>query len=262
MNQTPSPDHAQWISILEEVAKRPPAEINDKWVWLLSQLGLSHEYFLAVREAVRQGRWRTAKNPRAYLKTVAKREALKLGLLEWDPNDRLEMLPITSDSTEPSQRTIERLAYERGTSEAIKGANGVWKRGRGREYDPRDEFSSYRNFLLSYVPKELIKISRPSRSLKALMDKINSSTDAFHLHPQPSIEPRWEDWAKLAGFDVCDRLVLKYRLEATSRDRAIAEQPDQNSKKALQAAWRKFDRTGIQRLKRALEKYSCSDVPE
>ena len=72
-------ERGPWIVILEAASHRPGDEINDEWEWLLDQLDLSAECFLAVLETIRQGRWRTAKNPRAYVKTVAKREARKMG---------------------------------------------------------------------------------------------------------------------------------------------------------------------------------------
>jgi hypothetical protein len=45
---------------------------------LLRELGLPMDTFSAVLEAVQQGRWRTARNPKAYVKTVARREFKKM----------------------------------------------------------------------------------------------------------------------------------------------------------------------------------------
>ena len=36
-----------------------------------------------------------------------------------------------------------------------------------------------------------------------------------------------------------------------SRERAMAGQPDEESRKALQAAWRRFERNGMERLREA-----------
>jgi len=64
---------------------------NDScWISLTKEfLRLPLDYVLAVQEAVRQGRWRRAKNPRAYLRKVATIEAVKTGLAEGKPDTRL-----------------------------------------------------------------------------------------------------------------------------------------------------------------------------
>lgn len=75
---------AEWLGVLETAAQLNVEQSSAVWVWIMQELRLGPQYFLAVREAVQQGRWRTAKNPRTYLKTVAKREALKMGLVTED----------------------------------------------------------------------------------------------------------------------------------------------------------------------------------
>jgi hypothetical protein len=40
-------------------------------------------------------------------------------------------------------------------------------------------------------------------------------------------------------------------MSGVSRDEALATQPDEPSRKALQAAWKKLARTGLQRLRHA-----------
>lgn len=64
---------------------------------------------LAFREAVQQGRWRTAKNPKAYIKTVAKREALKTGLVTEDSGNLVPIRKIRSGAEEISgEETLDR----------------------------------------------------------------------------------------------------------------------------------------------------------
>src|SRR5712671_1736031 len=71
----------EWLGALETAAQVGVEQSSAVWVWIMQELRLGPQYFLAIREAVQQGRWRTAKNPKAYLKTVAKQEALKMGLV-------------------------------------------------------------------------------------------------------------------------------------------------------------------------------------
>ena len=73
---------AEWLGALETAAQLGVEQSSAVWVWLMQELRLGPQYFLAVREAVQQGRWRTAKSPKTYLKTVAWREARKMGLVD------------------------------------------------------------------------------------------------------------------------------------------------------------------------------------
>jgi len=71
---------AEWLGALETAAKLGVEQSSAIWMWMMQDLGLGPQYFLAIREVVQQGKWRTAKNPKAYIKTVARREAVKMGL--------------------------------------------------------------------------------------------------------------------------------------------------------------------------------------
>jgi hypothetical protein len=239
-------DRERWIAILESVACSRPDKIDGEWSWLLEQLGLPNDYFLGVLEAIQQGRWRFAKNPRSYIKTVARREGAKMGLR---PDHSEKLLPSVA---------LEAIAHISATSEATKGQDGIWKQGRGwdDEYnDPRYGIS-FREYLLNRVPQELKEITEPSESYKALLDQINRNTNEFHLHASPSITAKWDKWAESAGFDDWDRLVLQHKLKGVSRERALEAQMDERSRKALQAAWKKFDRTGTRRLQKALKNFA------
>lgn len=249
-------NRAQWIAILEAAAQRLRSQMNDEWGWLLDQLKLPPKYFLAVYEALRQGRWRKAKNPRSYLKTVAKRESVKSELLS-DGTDSFVLV---------DPNILDVISHERGSSEAIKSTDGIWRRGEGwddYDYDdPRSGFASYREFLMSSVPHELTIVTQPSKGLKKTIDEINERTDEFHIHLKPDVRPNWKEWARIAGLSEWEQVVLEYRCAGKSRDKALSEQPDEQSRKALQAAWRKFDRTGMERLRTAIEKNRCRDVPK
>ena len=160
---------------------------------------------------------------------------------------------------------LDHFAHVSDTSEAIKGEDGVWRRGGGwgdDDYDNEDEKPgagiSFRDLILN----GLAEMKNPSPELVAVVEKINNGTDEFYIHLGPSWQPNWEKWAEQAGFDEWDRAVLKYRFAGVSRDRALAEQPDETSRKSLQAAWRKFDRNGAERLRGAIKINIPESVPE
>jgi hypothetical protein len=127
----------------------------------MQELRLGPQYFLAVREAVQQGRWRTARNPKAYIiKTAAKREALKIVLVTEDSGNLVPVGRSRSDREEISgEEMLEHLGHQYDSREAAKGEDGTWRVGAGaeRDYsDPLAEHDSYREWLASGMPRELV----------------------------------------------------------------------------------------------------------
>jgi hypothetical protein len=253
----------QWMTILDAAGQRLGDEINEEWESLLEQLGLPEDYFLAVAEAIRQGRWRNAKNPRTYVKTVAKHEAV-MGLLS-EPGDILELVNApTNGAVFSMEATLDHYAELSSTAESVKGADGVWRRGGG--YDHESEYEEPENnnriSIGDLVAQGLAELQEPSAELVAVVDEINRRTDEHHIHVAPRWRPDWGKWTEAAGFDQWDRLVLDCKRRKISRDQIIAEQPDEQSRKSVQAAWRKFDRTGMDRLRAVIKKVKPQNVPE
>ncbi|HET9283137.1 MAG TPA: hypothetical protein VFR24_14350 [Candidatus Angelobacter sp.] len=248
----------EWLAVLEAVARRPPDEANAEWEWLMDQLGLGPEYFLAIYAAIRQGRWRTANNPKAYLKTVAKREASKIDASEEGNAELVFPGEIERDGEEISQEErLDSMQHELDSATAMQAADGVWRPGGKR----RDQ-GNYRDLLLTGVPGELRVIEQPSQELREVIEQINASTDEIHIHLRPFIKANWKEWARAAGLDQWEQQVLRCKLDGVSRERALAGQRDETSRRALQAAWRRFDRNGARRLLEAAKKISEKNVPE
>lgn len=235
-----SAERDQWMTILEAAAQRPGDEINDEWEWLLDQLGLSEDYFLAVLKVLQERRWRAAKNPKAYVKTVARREAKKMGLLR-EPEDILKLVSFTTPSEEGFASVEEKLEYLASLAEEDYELEN--------DVEPDDRLS-----FRDVIARGLAELEEPSSELVAAVDAINRSTDEYHIHLDPTWQPNWKKWAERAGFDEWDCAVLEYKFAGVSRDRALSQQSDEPSRKALQAAWRKFDRNGVERLREVIKK--------
>src|SRR5579859_555220 len=249
---------ADWMAVLETIAQRPPDECNAEWEWLMRELGLGPEYFLAVYEAVRQGRWRGAQNPKAYLKTVARREAAQMELPA--EGDARLVFPGEIESEGEAVSQEERLDYmqhQYDNPRPLQDADGVWRPGVGRR-----EGVSYRRFLAEKVPQALREIKEPSQELEEIVSDINANIDAVYIRLRPLIQANWGRWALAAELDAWEQKVLKYKVDEVSRERALEEQPDEVSRRALQAAWRKFDRSGARRLAEAAKIFFHRDVPE
>ena len=264
---------ADWMVVLETVAQRPPDECNAEWEWLMKELGLGPDYFLAVYEAVRQGRWRRAQDPRAYLKTVAKREAAEMELTT--PEDAVLIFPgeIESDGEMLSQEErLDYMQHQYDNPRASQGADGVWRthpnpRKGGAVWGPRRgvgqrERGNYRDSLMTRVPDGLAEGEEPSEELKEIVADINANIHGVYIRLKPLITANWAQWAEAAGLDRWEQEVLRCKLDGVSRKRAMEEQPDEGSRKALQAAWRRFDRNGEEKLLEAAKKFSVENVPE
>jgi hypothetical protein len=261
-------DRSQWIVMLENAVQSTANEADDHWRLLMKQLKLPLETFSAVVLAIQQGRWRNAKSPGAYIKTVARREALKFEPL---PSDHgfVTLLDQPTDGRPFSFEDASDVLGLRESSEASKGNDGVWRRGSGRsdEYDDRDDDGyplsdlPYREVLLKRLPKELKQIKAPSEAYKAAIDEWNRLTPDYHWHAKHSIHVSWDTWAIAANFDKWEHVVLLYTLQGTSREKALASQPTDEKRKALQAAWKRFDRNGRKRLEEAANKLK-KNVPE
>ena len=50
--------------MLESAARENPNAISSEWNWILQRLKLPLDLFPYILEAIKQGRWRTADNPK------------------------------------------------------------------------------------------------------------------------------------------------------------------------------------------------------
>jgi hypothetical protein len=116
----------QWIAILEAAASSSPDEMDDQWEWLLDELGIRYDHFEALIETLRQGTWRDAKNPKAYVKTVTSREAIRLGLVEAPRQE--DVLVTRRNSSDP--RPLHKGTFWMNTS--LRASN---PEGRGRNME-------------------------------------------------------------------------------------------------------------------------------
>lgn len=257
---------AEWLGVLETAARVSVEQSSAIWVWIMQELRLGPQYFLALREAVQQGRWRTAKNPKTYIKTVAKREAVKMGLVAEDGGDLVTIGSSRNGGEKISgEEALEYLGHQYDSRDAAKGEDGIWRAGAAGARDPGDpleEHDSYREWLASGMPQELTVVTPPSEEWKATVREMNHSFEGLDLEARPSVRPDWNKWAAAASLDEWEKRVLGYRLIGVGRRQAMAMETDEESQKALQAAWKRFDRNGMARLRGAAKINIKKNVPE
>ncbi len=216
------------LAKLEGVAKA--AEDDSCWMSLTQQfLGLPLEYVPAVQEALRQDRWRRAKNPRAYLRKVARREAVKLGFAEAWPDKRvIAIAGNPSPDGEPMSQEdyLDYLCAQVGTQKR----HGIWHSMNREHYEDR----SVTERLLERVPDDL------KTEQFFLRPESDGNEISYALDSKVGLD--WDGIAAKASLDKWERAVLRCRLTGTSRERALAEQASAAERNKLQAAWRRFDR--------------------
>lgn len=242
----------EWISIFEAALHGKRVDSEDGH--FMRELKMPLDAYFAVMEALRQGRWRDAKDPRAYVKTVARREVLKAQLIYAKEHPEIVLEPAAGSGIS-FEGLLERTSFERDTADAMKDFDGVWRPGGGGESAYGERFDenergqplSLRGRLRAKLPSALL--SEPEAPFANLDDE-EEDTNWRHV----PIRVDMVKWAKLAGFDEWEMRVLRCQLAEMSREKALASQPDDAARKALQAAWKRYDRTGKSRLRLAAKK--------
>jgi hypothetical protein len=220
---------AELITIFEAAAGMPIKGHDTEWLRLLDLLKLPGFLIPAVKEALKQGRWRQSRNPRAYIKIVAQREALGMGLVDYadDPNT------VTADAGgQPLELDV--LAFAANGFGPIKTSSGAWHQGSGEFSD--DYQNDYNEF---------------GEHLTTLLERLGQRIPRELRKPETD-RPDWVKIAELAELDEGERLVLTCRLWGISRDVAIAGQAAEEDKRWIQAAWKRFDRNGLKKLRAVL----------
>ena len=62
----------------------------------------------------------------------------------------------------------------------------------------------------------------------------------------------WQSWASAAGLTEWEKKAVEYKTSGVHREEALRRQPDEVSRRALQAAWKRLERTGEERLRKKL----------
>lgn len=208
-------DH--YIAIFDQAAATPAEGHDAEWLWLISEvLKLPICYLPAAQEALRQGRWRNARNPKVYLKTVAQREAIRLGLAP-DPREGQTLnIPTVPELGRPMSQDeyIDYRSYDGPVKEA-----GVW-RARPSWDDEGDELVP--RFKGRSVPQDLLVPEDDEPDARMRID--------------------WNKVADRASLDPEERLILQLRLGGFTRDFVLTRAENEEERRAVQAAWRRLDR--------------------
>jgi hypothetical protein len=195
-------------------------------------LRLPLSYFAAVQKVVGEGRWRTAKDPVAYVRTAAWRTGIADA--EWD---RPKGLPVPNNTNHDEFVDCRTT----GQVDAIK-VQGIWRHSNSDVYDPDD----YDVDGFHITPGERLRNRVPDRFCTlwpSPEERLELERD-WLLPFDPIRVPDWDAIAKAAGLDAEEAEVLHCKARGWSRDRSLALCKRDSERKRMQAAWRRFDRNG------------------
>lgn len=235
-----------FLELCERVASQ--SELTEELASLTELMKLPLSCCLAVHQVLREGNWANAQYPKAYIKRAAMTQARK--------DECGEKQLVFMDGAEIDARWD---GNELAPGKVDKSS--LWDEPRpsspiplkGKHY-ARAQFARDDEVLAREVEAAE---SGPAWPSDCLTPKV-----LYAKNPDGSVERIvWTrlDWRKLgekAGLDEWQIKVLVYRSGGVSRDQAMNAQPDEVSRKAIQAAWRYMDRTGIQRVQNYLRKSS------
>lgn len=217
----PDPAETQRLTaLLEAAAKASTYDSNPKlWDELLSALNLDICYQLTIADVLRQGRWRQAKNPRAYIASAAVRSARRKKLPDYSEKEfrRVASGDVNGD-------VGNRIDSAAGFDIEEWGGGGVYERtayGAIRYVDSDD-------YDLNQIP---VWLQRGNE-----YDAIDWETVAAYA----ALKPRMA--CQLARVLIMRQLGIG-RPEAVSRAESAKEDA-----KAIEAAWKWIDRNFDERI--------------
>jgi hypothetical protein len=260
-------EKAEAIALLDRAGEDPPRLTDDEIVKVMKRVVyLPLCYFPAVQEIVREGRWRSAKSPWAYVKAAAKAKAIHMGFAH-DPREQFRLITPIFASGPLNTDTFAEYMSAKLSDPFPRKDGGVWRAAaipEEREYysEAGERITAF-EALVSRLPQELRttkkRFVRVDRSTQAWLkdaygdeyreEKPNWFTEYVKtgnlpdsIHEQDIEVPDWPAIGERAGLDEGEILALCFRADGYSRERAIAVQDTPADKKYVQAAWKRLDR--------------------
>jgi len=100
------------------------------------------------------------------------------------------------------------------------------------------------------LPVSLQAAATFSADVHALLESLNvGAGQPYRPALDRETSPDWEEIAARADLDEGERLVLRLKLQGISRERAMANKGSEAERKEIAAAWQRFERRGIAKLR-------------
>jgi hypothetical protein len=215
---------AQYFEIFRRAAESVLEGDEAELLWLLREFNLPLCYSTALYVVLKQGRWRDAKNPQAYIKTAAKREALKAD------KPASKEIPLVS-MTAP----VDYLHKKSG------GGITTHKIGGARIYDVCDHEG----------PTDSEGRELPTFKGKAVPEYLCSLEDD---EPDACLVIDWQKVYARAGVDEYEQRILSLRSKGWTAQKIFDSATSDRENRELQNAYRRVDDGPLKsRITKALE---------
>jgi hypothetical protein len=173
-----------------------------QWKEVLRSLRLGILYVPAIQAVLKEGRWKSAPNPIAYVRKSAVRAAVRLGIVDIRPNRDREILACDLQYEDEEGNELDH-------DEKLGMALHRYEEKFGKEYD-------------------LGAHSAEGRLPEGIFNE--------------ELDIDWERAGDLAGLDAGERLVVDLQLIGFGREAALRACLTDEDRRYLQAAWKRFDR--------------------
>jgi hypothetical protein len=179
------------------------------------------------------------------------------GIRGLEPEDNEITLDPEGFAVDGEELTHEELLDHlefRQNGQPMKEKDGAWRVAAGPEVDREGIFGRPRQRAgrKSRPPTQdqmqrLVRFAEKIKKIRAAQGK----DDSDEPYREPERQPDWPTLAEAANLSDWEKKAIWYRMSGMERTEAMQVQPNEESRKALQAAWRKLDRTGMKRLEEA-----------
>jgi hypothetical protein len=191
---------------------------------IMRALGVKLGHFVELSQVLGEGNWAISEDPYAYVAQATRNTARRQG---------------------------------RGDAkflEVVDGAQLEWDAERASEGSGSAGHGFSERELLRRLPEEFKTDRQPAASWKSEIDRGNalSGPDAPYFHIRSVTNPNFGAWARAAGLSESEQKALTFIAAGVSRDEALRQQPDETSRKALQAGYRRLRRSGFVQLRASI----------
>jgi hypothetical protein len=204
---------------LERISAKPYENHQNEWKAVLEMLNLPLAYLPGVQTALKQGSWRGARNPAAYVATVAYREARKAGILGHPdkvgrhPDEAVTVSDLPGFDGECDQDKVD-TRHCAATFGGPSKTNGKWRVSDAWE---GNDWSIYDT-------------------------KVHASVLKKDVYGDEIREVDWDVIEAEAALTQKERKALKLRLDGVGRDSAIQQAASDAERRAIEAGFKGLQR--------------------
>jgi hypothetical protein len=238
------------FQLFERVAAYSCDDPSDELGAVMALLNIEIESTLIGRQLVQgvlaECPWREASSPKEYVRTVVTARAPKTHI------DRPKPGLVKSKAGRPrSYSTGRKRPGPRFTSLANNELDQLYGDSPVSDRAHDNEHEADRNCV--FMPREYLKPPDLPAGYVRAVEEFNRNHHDRHIHLPPLVY-NWKKLAEDAGLSSGEVMVVEYQSRGLSRDAALAEQPNDMARKELQAAWKRYDRSGKKKLREFIKK--------